>query len=121
MNSADINNYIKHLESDLAQRDKSIANLLDQLEEAQVDVDHLTQTMDGWVQQRDELVDDLHRQLEKAMGKPAESKPDIRDRIIELIAPAIEWKEQFYVNGEYEELTTLYRTYKPKKEEETYE
>ena len=35
MNAQDISNYIKRLESDLAQRDKSIANLLDQLEEAQ--------------------------------------------------------------------------------------
>jgi len=34
MNAQDISNYIKRLESDLAQRDKSIVNLLDQLEEA---------------------------------------------------------------------------------------
>ena len=32
MNAADINSYIRRLERDLAQRDKSIINLLEQLE-----------------------------------------------------------------------------------------
>jgi hypothetical protein len=44
----------------------------------------------------------------------ASNEPDIRDQIIALIAPAIEFKEQFYVNGEYKELVTLYREYRPK-------
>ena len=45
----------------------------------------------------------------------ASNEPDIRDKIIALIAPAIEFKEQFYTNGEYAELVSLYRIYRPKK------
>ena len=56
--------------------------------------------------------------LQQEINQMATAEPDIRDKIIALIAPAIEFKEQFYVNGEYEELVTLYRTYNPKKESE---
>jgi len=56
----------------------------------------------------------LKAENDELKTKPAESEPDIRDKIIALIAPAIEFKEQFYVNGEYKELVTLYREYRPK-------
>ncbi len=54
--------------------------------------------------------------LQEEINQMVTAEPDIRDKIIALIAPAIEFKEQFYVNGEYKELVTLYRTYKPKKD-----
>jgi len=64
-----------------------------------------------------EELERLQTENEQLKSQPVVSnEPDIRDRIIALIAPAIEWKEQFYTNGEYAELITLYRTYKPKKE-----
>ena len=62
-----------------------------------------------------EELDRLQIENEQLKAQPkASNEPDIRDRIIALIAPAIEWKEQFYTNGEYAELITLYRTYRPK-------
>ena len=54
--------------------------------------------------------------LQDEINQMATAEPDIRDKIIALIAPAIEFKEQFYTNGEYAELVALYRTYKPKRD-----
>jgi len=64
-----------------------------------------------------EELDRLQVENEQLKTQPtAINEPDIRDKIIALIAPAIEFKEQFYTNGEYKELIELYRTYNPKKD-----
>jgi len=109
--------------------ERIINGLVKELEESQADKNHLheliaEQGMKITEYERNPIIPkyaELQAEYERLKAenddfktRPAESKPDIRDQIIDLIAPAIEFKEQFYVNGEYKELVTLYREYRPK-------
>ena len=57
---------------------------------------------------------DFLREIEELKNRLAANPEPDKDKLIDLIAPSIEWKEQYSPNGKFKEIIELYRLIRPK-------